>query len=57
MVLYLFKLKHLLYYYISLNKDFFDKIRSNYTCFNWKQIKNKLNIIEIIVDYKIIMTY
>lgn len=54
MDLYLLKPKHLLYYYTNLLKDFSNKIRFYHICFDHIWPKHQLDIIEIIVYYKIV---
>lgn len=54
MAWYLPKLRHLLIYYINLHRDFFGKIRSNHINFDHKRPRHQLNIIEIIINHKII---
>lgn len=54
MALYLPELRYLLYHYINLLNDFFDKIRSIHICFNYKKSKYQSDIIEIIFYHKIV---
>lgn len=51
--LYLFKLKHLLDYYINPHRDFFDEIKSSHRYINHKMSIYQPNIIELIVYCKI----
>lgn len=52
--LYLLKLKYLLDYYINLYSDFFNKIKSSHIYFDHMLLKHQLNIVEIMIYYKII---
>lgn len=54
-ILYLFKLKHLLDRCINLRRDFFDGIESNHKYFDHKRHMYQPNIIEIVVYYGIII--
>lgn len=55
-VLYLLELRNLLYHYINLLRNFFDKIGSSYIYFNYKKPKYQSNIIIIIFYHKIVKT-
>lgn len=50
--LYLLELKHPLTDYIDFLVDFFDRYKSNYICFDYKQSKYLSSTVKIIVYYK-----
>lgn len=47
---------HLLIHDINLHRDFFNEIKSSYTCFDYKKPKYQPDITKKIVYYKIVKT-